>query len=180
MIGIQQLVQFQVEHSVWALRELIRHARTLAPADLEKNLGIGPGSFRENLVHTIEAMVYFGENFAGRDYDPARYPEMKERSKTLDGLSELLDIAHERLRAAMVGACAGGARERVLWPNASGGYLPTAAAIAQVFDHSTLHRAQCVNMLKTLGIDPAPDLDPMTFLAAGGTSIPATPQRHEP
>ncbi len=166
-MDLLHVVRFQVAHSAWALGELIRYAGTLRPEEIEINLGIGPGSLRENLAHTIEAMIFFSENFAGRNYDPARYPEMEHRSKTLSGLAELLGIAHDRLRESMVSAVAKGLGERVLWPNADGGSMPTAAAITQVFDHSTLHRTQCINMLKRLGVEPVPDLDPMTFTTTG-------------
>lgn len=166
-MDLAKLIRFQIAHSAWSLGEIIRYARTLPPETIEQDLGIGPGSLRQNLTHSIEAMVYFAENFAGRDYDPARYPDIPSLSKSLGGLSELLNIAHARLRDSMVGACMDGFGERVLWPNAEGGFLPTPAAIAQVFDHSTLHRTQCVNMLKRLGVNPVPDLDPMTFRDTG-------------
>lgn len=167
MTDLAQLVRFQIAHSVWALGEVIRHARGLPAEAVEQDLGIGPGSLKDNLIHTIEAMVYFAENFAGREFDPARYADVQRCSGTLAGLSELLGIAHERLRTAMVEACERGPAERVMWPNADGGSLPWVAAVAQVFDHSTLHRAQCVNMLKRLGVTPVPDLDPMTFRETG-------------
>ncbi|MGE3107697.1 MAG: DinB family protein [Phycisphaerales bacterium] len=167
MADVVQLVRFQIAHSAWALGEIIRHAKPLATSAIEQDMGIGPGSLRDNLAHTLEAMIYFAENFAGRDYDTARYANVERCSKTLDGLEELLGIAHARLRESMVSVCERGLPERVLWPNAEGGSMPWVTAVAQVFDHATLHRAQCVNMLKRLGVDPAPDLDPMTFRSRG-------------
>lgn len=170
MPRLSDLIRFQIAHSAWALGELIRHARTLPPEAIERNLGIGPGSLRENLSHTIEAIIFFAENFAGREFDAGQYSEVEPLSKSLDGLEQLLFRSHDRLRYSMEEAIAKGLPDRILWPNAEGGSMPASVAIAQVFDHATLHRAQCVNMLKQLGIDPAPDLDPMTFLAAGQPS----------
>lgn len=129
-------------------------------------MGIGPGGVRENLAHTVEAIFFFADNFAGRDY--VERPGYAEGSKSLDGIAGLLEDAARELKAAMVGACAKGLGERVMWPNAEGGTMPAETAVAQVFDHSTLHRAQCINMLKRLGVRPVPDLDPMTFTATGG------------
>lgn len=125
-------------------------------------MGIGPGGVRENLAHTVEAMFFFADNFAGREY--VERPGYAEGSKTLDGIAGLLEEAARELKAAML---AQGLGERVMWPNAEGGTMPAAAAVAQVFDHSTLHRAQCINMLKRLGVRPVPDLDPMSFVATG-------------
>lgn len=162
---IRHLIRFQAAHAAWALGELLRHAGTLPVERLDEDLGIGPGSLRENLAHTIECMFFFADNFGGRAYaEPA---DFREGSRSLAGLAGLLARADESLRAAMIGACEHGHGERVPWPNAEGGTMPAAAAISQVFDHSTLHRAQCVNILKRLGVRPVPDLDPMSFLAMG-------------
>lgn len=166
---VHELVAFQIEHSAWALGELIRHAQGLSPQQVEQDLGIGPGSVRANLAHTIEAMFFFADNFAGRDYvQPA---EFARESRTLEGLARLLPKAAGALRTAMLDACRNGLAERVPWPSARGGSLTATAAVAQVFDHSTLHRTQCINMLKRLGVRPVPDLDPMTFLAAGLAAV---------
>ena len=162
-MDLTALIRFQIAHGAWALARLIEHARTLPAAKVEEDLGIGPGSLRENIAHTIECMFFFADNFAGLEYvEPA---EFAAKSKSLDGLANLLDAAHAKLRLAMVRAGERGFDNMVLWPNADSGSLPAAAAVAQVFDHSTLHRAQCVNMLKRLGVQPVPDLDPMTFQA---------------
>lgn len=162
-MDLTALIRFQIAHSAWALARLIEHARTLPAAKIEENLGIGPGSLRQNIAHTIECMFYFADNFAGLEYVEPK--EFAADSKSLDGLSRLLDSAHAKLRLAMLRACERGFGETVHWPNAESGTMPAAAAVAQVFDHSTLHRAQCVNMLKRLGVTPVPDLDPMTYQA---------------
>ncbi len=160
-MDLTALIRFQIAHSAWALRRIIECARTLPAAAIEQDLGIGPGSLRQNIAHTIECMFFFADNFAGLEYvEPA---DFAAQSQSLDGLATLLDSAHAKLRLAMLRASERGFDNTVHWPNADSGALPAAAAVAQVFDHSTLHRAQCVNMLKRLGISPVPDLDPMTF-----------------
>lgn len=160
-MDLTALIRFQIDHSAWALRELIAHARTLPAPKIEESLGIGPGSLRENIAHTIECMFFFADNFAGLEYVEPR--EFASDSQSLDGLARLLDSAHAKLRLALLRASERGFDETVHWPNAESGTMPAAAAVAQVFDHSTLHRAQCVNMLKRLGVMPVPDLDPMTY-----------------
>lgn len=158
------LLDFQLAHSTWALRELIRHARTLPAQAIEQDLGIGPGGVRENIAHVLEAMFFFADNFAGREWHER--PSFAALSRSLDGLEQLLDAAATELRDSVLGSLAKGPTDRIPWPNADSGSMPAAAAITQMIDHATLHRAQCVNMLKRLGISPVPDLDPMTFVAA--------------
>jgi uncharacterized damage-inducible protein DinB len=163
-LTLTSLLDFQLAHSIWALRQLLDHARSLPADAIEQDMGIGPGGVRENLAHTIEAMFFFADNFAGREW--YERPDFDRLSRSLDGLRQLLDAAAIELRGAVLGAISRGLGERVYWPNAASGSLPSAAAITQMVDHATLHRAQCINMLKRLGISPVPDLDPMTFHAA--------------
>lgn len=158
-------IRFSIAHSSWALEQLITSAEALPPGKADEDLGIGPGSLRVNIAHVIEAMFYFADNFAGRDYvEPADFAAL---SASLLGLRALLARATDALRISMVGACERGLGETILWPGATKKALPAPTAVAQVFDHSTLHRAQAVNILKRLGIDPLPDLDPMSFQATG-------------
>ncbi len=140
---------------------MIEHCRYLPPEAIERDLGIGPGSLRVNLAHTIEAMFFFADCFAGREYvEPA---DFAEKSVDPNGLEALLKRAHRSLLDAMLDGLRKGLPASIDWPGTDAGRMPAAAAIAQVFDHAALHRTQCINMLKRLGVDPLPDLDPMAF-----------------
>ena len=159
------LLRFHLAHSTWAIHQLLDAAATLPAAKLEEDLNIGPGPLRENLAHTIECMFFFADNFAGRDY--VKPPDFAARSNSVESLRGLLDEATDRLTTALLAASDSGLGDRIPWPNAPEKSLPTAVAIAQTFDHAALHRTQCINMLKRLGVRPVPDLDPMSFAAAG-------------
>jgi uncharacterized damage-inducible protein DinB len=164
-LNLTDLIRFHLAHSTWAITQLLDAAGSLPADAIEQNLDIGPGGVRENIAHTIEAMFFFADNFAGREYtEPAGFAE---RARSLSGLRSMLDQAAAKLKSAMLTACEPGLVARVTWPNAEARSLPAAAAVAQVFDHAALHRAQCINMLKRLGFRPVPDLDPMTFQATG-------------
>lgn len=166
-MDIADYARFEIEHGAWALRRLIDHARGLPAGAAERGMGIGPGSLRANIAHTIETMFFFADCFAGQVYaEPADFAGL---STTFDGLRALLDRAHAHLRESMLGAIARGLPAMVPWTGTDAGAMPAPAAMAQVFDHAALHRTQCVNMLKRLGVTPVPDLDPMTFVASGAT-----------
>lgn len=164
-VDLVQLIRFQLAHSAWALGQLLDAAAALAPERLEEDLNIGPGPLRENIAHTIECMYFFADNFAGREY--VERAGFASRARTITGLRAMLGEAQGELASAMLAAAERGFEARVHWPNADEKSLPTAAAIAQVFDHAALHRTQCINMLKRLGVRPVPDLDPMTFQSTG-------------
>jgi uncharacterized damage-inducible protein DinB len=162
---VAEHVRFGVAHSSWAWAKLLDHAASLAPDAIERDLGIGPGGVRVTIAHAVEVMFFFAACFDGREYEEP--PCFAERSATIEGLRGLLAEADGQVREAMLGACSRGLSSPIAWPGGDVPMMPPEAAVAQVFDHATLHRAQCVNMLKRLGVRPVPDLDPMSFIAAG-------------
>jgi uncharacterized damage-inducible protein DinB len=155
-------IQLQIDHNAWATRRVIDAARALPATDLERDMAIGPGSLRATLAHMIGAMFIFAANFDGKSLTlPA---DFDSRSRTLDGLTSLLDDASARLGQAFHGFLPGATETtQVRWPTAKRGTLPAFVAIAQVFDHGSHHRAQCKNMLKRLGVQSLPDIDPLSY-----------------
>jgi uncharacterized damage-inducible protein DinB len=160
-----QSLKFSLAHSRWAMQRLLAASEQLSPAQFEQDMGIGPGSLRATLAHVIEAMFFFADNFAGRPYHPR--DDFDREAETIAGLRRLLARADAELRRDMLAAAGGNPAQTVQWPNAESGTLPTPVAVAQVFDHACLHRTQCINMLKRLGVLPVLDLDPMSFHASG-------------
>lgn len=157
-------LRFTLAHHAWAIACLLDECEELTPEQFDRELGIGPGSLRVNIAHTIEVMFFFADNFAEREY--VERADFQALSSSISGLRSLLARAGEELRAAILSAVQRGLPDRVAWPSTPGRTMSAAAALAQVFDHAIAHRAQCVNMLKRLGVPP-PDLDPMTFEEAG-------------
>lgn len=158
-------ISFGIAHSVWALQRLLDCAEALSAGDIERDMGIGPGGVRENIAHTLEAMFFFADNFAGRAY--VEREGFAEKCRSVPGLRGLLVEAERDLRGAMLGGGGVGGKQFIPWDAAAGGTLPVEAAVAQTFDHASLHRTQCINMLKRLGVRPVPDLDPLTFVSTG-------------
>lgn len=160
-------LRFSLAHSRWAMHRLLDACETLSPARFDQDMGIGPGSLRVTLAHVIEAMFFFADNFAGRDYRPR--DDFDREAATIPGLRRLLGQADAHLRREMLATAGQNAPETIRWPNAETGVLPTSVAVAQVFDHACLHRTQCINMLKRHGVLPVLDLDPMSFQATGAS-----------
>jgi uncharacterized damage-inducible protein DinB len=164
-IALADTVRFSIAHSAWALARLLDHARGLTDEQFNRDLGIGPGSLRANIAHTLEAMFYFAGCFAERPYvEPHAFAS---DSLTVEGLSRLLGASRDSLQADMLGAIARGLSGPIAWESAPSGRAAPVVAIAQVFDHATLHRTQCIHILKRLGVSPLPDLDPLSFEASG-------------
>jgi len=162
---LAESVRLSLAHSSWAIAQLLSHARRLTDEQFNQDLGIGPGSLRVNIFHVIEAMFFFADCFAERPW--TERPNLHSDSTSIDGLARLLDQATRDLGDAMTSAIARGLPDSLAWASSNSGRASGAVAIAQVFDHATLHRTQCIHMLKRLGVSPLPDLDPLSFEAAG-------------
>lgn len=159
---IDAIVSMQLEHNVWATRRLLEACRPLSRQQWEQNFDIGPGSLAATLSHIVEAMSYFADCFAGKVYE--RRPDFATRASTPESLLSLLDEAGRALDDAVESLVLRHAeRGSVAWRSAPGGKLPVPVALAQVFDHGTHHRAQCLNILRRLGVEPLPRLDPIAF-----------------
>jgi uncharacterized damage-inducible protein DinB len=161
-MNVTALVQLQLDHNVWATRQLIDASKPLAPEAFEKDFGIGPGSLRVTFGHVIESMFFFAANFAHKRYEEPT--DFKAKSQAPDGLIELLERAATELNAVMLPFVErAGTGTSVPWPSAKSGALPAFAAVAQVFDHGTHHRAQCKHMLKRHGLTQLPATDPLSM-----------------
>ena len=159
---IDAIVSMQLEHNVWATRRVIEACRPLSRQQWDQSFDLGPGSLSATLAHLVEAMAYYADCFAGRAYE--RRPDFGARASSPDGLLTLLDESGRALDDSIESLVSRHAeRGSVAWRSAPGGKLPVPLALAQVFDHGTHHRAQCLNMLRRLGVEPLPRIDPIAF-----------------
>ncbi len=145
---VDQVTKTQLDTNTWGTAMFIERCRSLSAADLDKPQPIGPGPLRETIWHIIDAMFYFADGFAGRAYTDR--DEGRTRA-SLDALAALLDGADSELRAAIDKFFEiHSLTDPVRFPVADSD-IPAHVALAQIFDHGSYHRAQCVHMLKRLG-----------------------------
>ena len=162
---MNRLIDVQLAASVWSLRQVVEACRDLDEDRFNRPLGIGPPpqTLQATLAHIIESMFYFADNFAGREYrEPAHFAA---NQSTPDGLISLLDEAARLLRDSIdefLARVHDDFNAPVYWSGIERD-IPAAQAFAQVFDHATHHRVQCVHMLSRLGVDPLPEAYPLEW-----------------
>lgn len=157
-ITLRDLVNEQLGASAWAIRRVIDRCRELQPERMHDAQPIGPGSLAETIWHIIDAMLYFADGFAGRPYIDVA---LSMPHDTLEALRALLDGAEAELRRSISDRLDENPCADVRFPAADAA-IPLVAAIAQVFDHASYHRAQCAHMLKRLGaFDPPLEASPL-------------------
>jgi uncharacterized damage-inducible protein DinB len=143
-------IDILLSHNVWANHQILEACGKLTPEQFQKRFEIGPGSLHDTMAHVIWAMGRWVDALNGREMRPPL--ETKQRS--VDELKKMHDeFAAEIAVAAQMYPLDG------IITMVRGGkpYQYTRAAVlAHVTTHGMHHRAQCLNMLRQLGVTPLP------------------------
>ncbi len=145
-------VDVLLAHDQWATRNLLEACQPLAREQFHRRFEIGPGSLHDTTTHIVGAMRGWGDLLAGREQRQRLEHDGVERTPT-----ELLILFNEI--AADLGHWA---RQYALDEKVTGtrgGKTYTflrAGVVTHVATHSMHHRAQCLNMLRHLGVSPQP------------------------
>lgn len=137
-------------HDRWANAQLYDACAPLSEAQFTQSFEMGTGSLHNNLVHNLGAMRGWTDVL---DESESR-PRLEEKLYTLDEIRELHDpIADDFERAALRRPF-----DTVINRERAGNsYTFTVGGIlTHVTTHSMHHRAQCLNMLRQLGIEKLP------------------------
>jgi uncharacterized damage-inducible protein DinB len=140
-------------HDRWATSQILDVCAKLPPDQFRRRFDIGPGSLHDTFTHMAAAMRAWTDTLAGTE-PPRPWLEATEQ-RTPEALRSLLDAAYEDVTIE--------ARRRPLDEivhrrTRAGGtiVLTRAAALTHVVTHDMHHRAQCLNMLRHLGVSPLP------------------------
>ena len=144
-------VQILLAHNHWATRNVLDACATLTDDQLDRPFDMGLKTIRATMTHVLGAMRGWGDLLAQRD--------QRERLEsggplTTVGMLELLD----EIAADILASTENKPLDEELSAERGGKtYTFTrAAVITHVTTHGMHHRAQAVNMLRHLGVDPVP------------------------
>lgn len=153
-----------LEHHCWATRVILDLCEPLTNQQLRQEFPIGPGSLHATLSHLIGCVQNWTARAGGRPYaEPdgeksiAQFRQQLEDS--VSGIRDLIDSA------AADGKLNELCSEFFRMPDGQSieFKFTRVAAIVHCLVHGTHHRAQCLNMLRQLGVSPLPDIDPMDW-----------------
>ena len=158
------LLQILLSHDQWATVQVLDVCEKLSPEQLHRRFEIGPGSLHDTLTHIVGAMRAWTETLAGAEPRPRLEQDGQRRTP-------------EQLRALLDESCrdfAEAARRRPLGEivtrrmrDGNSFEITRGAAVAQVTTHAMHHRAQCLNMLRQLGVTPLPGVSVVEWTWAG-------------
>jgi uncharacterized damage-inducible protein DinB len=156
-----------LRHDAWATREVLRACTTLTDEQWHRRFEIGLGSLHDTLTHVIGAMRRWADRIDGPptelrpsiEGDARRTPS--ELLALLDAFAVELAASAERARARGLGT------EFAVTLAGQTHRFTLGAALVHVTTHGMHHRAQCLNMLRHLGVpgvsDRLPEIDPLDW-----------------
>jgi uncharacterized damage-inducible protein DinB len=154
------LLTVLLAHNEWATRVMIDACAALPREQLHQRFDMGPGSLADTLAHIVGSMRRWGDVLAGRAERPrleASPPAIADLRGHFDEISrDLQSSARAHPPQELVTASRGGRS----FTFARGGVL------AQVLTHGVHHRAQCLNMLRRLGVEPLPPSSVIEWIMA--------------
>lgn len=156
-------LEILLAHDRWATSQLLSAARSLSDAQLDQPFEIGFGSLRATLYHIVQTQWLWGESLNGREHDFA------QKKMSMDKLAGW----HESVAADFEKTVRSTPLETPFnqpWKGKQYSF-PRAGVITHILTHGTHHRAQALNMMRHLGVDPLPPssiLQWMFMTGAGG------------
>ena len=143
-------IEILLAQNRWAMRNLINVCATLPSDELHRRFEMGPGSLHDTITHMLAAMRGWGDMLAGREQRARLEGEKRTPKELLELLDEISDDLEASARAHPTDELVTGSRGGKSYTFTRGGVL------THVTTHGMHHRAQCLNMLRQLGVDPLP------------------------
>ena len=139
-------------HDAWANRNLLQACLPLTPEQFHRRFEMGVGSLHDTVTHIIGAMRRWTDLLEGREMRPRIETDGQQRTP-----AELLVLLEEALPAFDAAARVGSPDGTVSRSLGGKTYtFPRGGVVTHVVTHAMHHRAQCLNMLRHVGVTPLP------------------------
>jgi uncharacterized damage-inducible protein DinB len=143
-------LEILIEHDRWATRNVIAACVLLTHEQFHQRFDIGPGSLHNTTTHILSALRGWGDLLAGRAEQP-RFDGVERTPAELLALhDELATDFGTTARKHSLEETVSRERGGKMYSFTRGG------VITHVATHGMHHRAQCLNMLRGVGVNPLP------------------------
>lgn len=150
-MAVSDPIEVLLRHDHWATQQIVGACSGLDEARFHRRFEMGPGSLHDTLVHICGAMRVWTDVLEQREVRPR--PEGGPRRSAAE-IGALLDESAGQLAAVAKRMPLSGLVTRV---REGKNYAFTRAVVlTHVATHGTHHRAQCLNMLRQVGVNPLP------------------------
>ena len=143
-------IEILLSHDKWATQKVIDACRDLTQEQFHQEFEMGLGTLHNSIVHIISAMYGWSDLLAQRE---AR-PRLEYDERSIEQLTELHNQTSEEFTKL---ALAHPVDEAVSGERGGRSYtFMRGAVVTHVTTHGMHHRAQCLNMLRQLGVESLP------------------------
>lgn len=150
-------IDILLAYNRWATIKLLKLCEPLEPSRWRRPFEMGPGTLEATFTHIIGALRRWADRIDGRTLRP-RIDDGTERTPAQ--LIALLEEAHADFCGVVGRARAEGLGRVVTIDFGGKPYTFTAAgSIMHALNHGTHHRAQCLNMMRHVGLANLPEID---------------------
>jgi uncharacterized damage-inducible protein DinB len=143
-------LQILLAHNTWAERQILDACAKLTPEQFHQRFEMGPGSLHDTITHNLAASRFWGDLLAGREIRP----RLEGSRREVPELIALHDEINSDLEASAKRHPVDGTVNRVR--DGKTFTFTRGAVLVHVTTHGMHHRAQCLNMLRHVGVKPLP------------------------
>lgn len=144
-------LEILLKHDRWATGQILDKCVSLTAEQFNRKFEMGPGSLQATITHMLGAQRFWTDLLAGREQRP-RLEQGGQR--TAVELRALLDEVADEFSAVAVSHPLDGTVSRVR--DGKTYVFTRGAVLTHVTTHGMHHRAQCLNMLRHVGVSPLP------------------------
>lgn len=141
-----------LSHERWATQQILNACSALTTEQFHRPFEMGPGSLHNTTTHLLGSMRGWTDMLAGREPRPRLEQDGVRRTpaELLALQDEVANEFHAIAAAHPVDDLVSAVRGGKTYTFTRGGVL------THVTTHGMHHRAQCLNMLRHLGVNPLP------------------------
>jgi uncharacterized damage-inducible protein DinB len=155
-------IDILLSHDRWATQKLLEACAGLTEEQFHQRFDIGPGSLHDTTTHILGAMRRWGDMLAGREQRPRLEGPRRSPAELLKLLDQIASDFAASANHYPVEEIVSGSRDGKTYT------FPRGVVITHVATHGMHHRAQCLNMLRQLGVKALPPSDVIQWAQAGG------------
>ena len=158
-------IDILLAHERWATRNLLEACASLTEEQFHHEFEIGTGSLHNNATHILGAMRGWSDVLAQIEEPRVRLEEGRRSA------AELMDM-HASIADEFESLVKAHPFDEILTPSRGGRTFefPRGGVLTHVTTHSMHHRAQCLNMLRQLGVEKLPPNSVLEWMMMGGGS----------
>jgi uncharacterized damage-inducible protein DinB len=152
-----------LRHDAWTTRSLLLSSSELADSDLDRKFDIGHRSLRRTFIHIIGNMECWCDLMTAK---PQRWSQRSTKPPaTIPGLIERLDIVSEQLLALSKNVEDEDREEDFFIDTLDNPPTrkPLGGGLVHLATHSMHHRAQCLYIMRKLGMKPLIEGDALSW-----------------